>query len=336
MEHEVFVPVPAESVRRVLADPARVARCVPGLQQDADSAGAGKGGLAGRLKVRIDGHTITYRGTLRVVERDGGYEIDGEGTEARGPGSVNLSLKLGLAGADAGTTLSWTGTARATDGRLAQIPPDAALTAARRLLDRFGDRVRAEAQADGSDAGPADAGSAGAGATDTGATDTGATGTGVTDTGVTDAAGSADSGPGDSGPGTPAPTGESRARDEPRSSDEPAPTDSSGSGDSSDSGDRDSGASVSDTEVPPPSLDPAADAGFSAPGEPPVEAAHARRTMIGRSAEEVDHAPPRGRYAPVPAPSSSTAGATLRWAAPAAALALASAVVVGRALRRRR
>jgi carbon monoxide dehydrogenase subunit G len=68
----------------------------------------------------------------------------------------------------------------------------------------------------------------------------------------------------------------------------------------------------------------------------PAEAAHARRTMIGRSAEEVDHAPPRGRYAPVPAPDASSAAATLRWAAPAAAALLASAVVVGRVLRRRR
>ncbi|MFD0720148.1 hypothetical protein ACFQ0Y_13610 [Streptomyces globosus] len=58
--------------------------------------------------------------------------------------------------------------------------------------------------------------------------------------------------------------------------------------------------------------------------------------MIGRSAEEVDHAPPRGRYAPVPAPASAAAGAGLRWIAPAAAFALASAVVIGRALRRRR
>jgi hypothetical protein len=58
--------------------------------------------------------------------------------------------------------------------------------------------------------------------------------------------------------------------------------------------------------------------------------------MIGRSAEEVDHAPPRGRYAPVPAPQSVTGGSPLRWAAPAAALALASAIVVSRALRKRR
>ncbi|CAM5646130.1 hypothetical protein SVIOM342S_05854 [Streptomyces violaceorubidus] len=69
---------------------------------------------------------------------------------------------------------------------------------------------------------------------------------------------------------------------------------------------------------------------------PPAEAAHARRTMIGRSAEEVDHAPPRGRYAPVPAPQASAVGAPLRWAAPAAALAVAGAIVLGRALRRRR
>jgi hypothetical protein len=68
---------------------------------------------------------------------------------------------------------------------------------------------------------------------------------------------------------------------------------------------------------------------------PPAEAAHARRTMIGRSAEEVDHAPPRGRYAPVPAPDSGSAAATLRWAAPVAAALVASAVVVGRVLRRR-
>ncbi|OSC64117.1 carbon monoxide dehydrogenase, partial [Streptomyces sp. 4F] len=67
-----------------------------------------------------------------------------------------------------------------------------------------------------------------------------------------------------------------------------------------------------------------------------AEAAHARRTMIGRSAEEVDHAPPRGRYAPVPAPQAGATGVSMRWAAPAAALVVASAIVVGRALRRRR
>ncbi|MEU6159825.1 SRPBCC domain-containing protein [Streptomyces sp. NPDC047130] len=103
--------------------------------------------------------------------------------------------------------------------------------------------------------------------------------------------------------------------------------------------------SVFDAPVPPPSLDPAAEFDevdgedpLEFPGEdaPVADAAQARRTMIGRSAEEVDHAPPRGRYAPVPVPPSGMADRTLRWAGPAAAaLAVAAgAIAVTRALRR--
>ncbi len=67
-----------------------------------------------------------------------------------------------------------------------------------------------------------------------------------------------------------------------------------------------------------------------------AEAAHARRTMIGRSAEEVDHAPPRGRYAPVPAPETADARAHAPLGGPRLAVALASAIAVTRALRKRR
>ncbi|WP_028810491.1 SRPBCC family protein [Streptomyces flavidovirens] len=283
MEHEVFVPVPAETLRQALGDPARVARCVPGLQQDADEA---SGPLAGRLKVRIDGHTITYRGTLRVTgQPDGTFAVEGEGTEARGTGSVKLALTARLTEAGGGTTVTYAGTASG-EGRITELDPPATLSASQRLLDRFTARL-ADARADG--------------------------GRGASEGEAADAADAAEG------------TAESRA-------------------------------SVFETEVPPPSLDPLADVpvvpdvpdvpeaadlsedmpGVPSPSEPPAEAAHARRTMIGRSAEEVDHAPPRGRYAPVPAPQSTSTTDTLRWIAPAAALALASAVVMGRVLRRRR
>ncbi|NEA43918.1 hypothetical protein [Streptomyces sp. SID11385] len=97
----------------------------------------------------------------------------------------------------------------------------------------------------------------------------------------------------------------------------------------------DTPASVFDSEVPPSSL--GREEGPLGPeeAEPPAEAAHARRTMIGRSAEEVDHAPPRGRYAPEAVGGAGSTANTLRWAAPVAALVVASAVVAGRALRRR-
>ncbi|WP_037766315.1 SRPBCC domain-containing protein [Streptomyces sp. FXJ7.023] len=209
MEHEVFVPVPAERLRDVLADPARVARAVPGLQQD-----AGAEPVAGRLKVRIGSHSITYRGTLRLSGgEDGTYAVRGDATESRGTGTVALALTLRVADADGGSTVVLGGTATA-DGRVTELPPESVTSATARLLTRFAENL-----------------------------------------------------------------GE--------------------------------------------------------PVRPPAEAAHARRTMIGRSAEEVDHAPPRGRYAPVPAPQPRVAGAPLRWAAPAAALVVASAIVVGRALRRR-
>ncbi|MFF8381010.1 SRPBCC family protein [Streptomyces sp. NPDC015661] len=267
MEHEVFVPVPAEALRATLTDPARVVRCVPGLQRDAD---AEAGPLTGRLKVRVGGNTITYRGTLRVVERDGAITYEGEGTEARGKGSAELSLTVVLTPVAEGTSLNFTGALTAV-GRLADATDEARASAGVRLLDKFVEALAVLAE---EPAAPEEA---------------------TDDDGVDD--------------GVEEPSARS---------------------------------AVFDAPLPASSLDPLLDEDFTdtpiefpAP-QPAAEAAHARRTMIGRSAEEVDHAPPRGRYAPVPAPEATSAGATLRWIAPAAALALASAVVVGRALRRRR
>ncbi|MGW6710369.1 SRPBCC domain-containing protein [Streptomyces sp. NPDC054956] len=308
MEHQVFVPVPAVDVRAVLRDPARVARCVPGLQQDADTEA---GPVSGRLKVRVGGHTVTYRGALSVTEHGPDhFAVAGEGTEVRGSGTVKLSLVLRLTEADGGTRLEFTAEG-AADGRAASFAPEAAATAAHRLLDRAAGHLAAlAAPAEGPDAFTADEG---ADVTASAAADAQA------DTAETDTAEDVDAGLDadlDTGP---------------------TPDDGLDITEVT--------ASVFDTEVPPPSLDPFLDGTFDgAPGlgdlagppRPPAEAAHARRTMIGRSAEEVDHAPPRGRYAPVPAPTSATAGANLRWLAPAAAVAVASAVLLGRALRRRR
>ncbi|MEU8680450.1 SRPBCC domain-containing protein [Streptomyces sp. NPDC048611] len=313
MEHEVYVPFPVGTVRQALIEPERVARCVPGVQLDADAA---PDCPKGRLRLRIGSSTITYRGTLTVGADDGPGDdasgdgvsgddgaaapvtVEAKGTEARGDGTVALTLVVRLVPATdpgPGTTLRCSGTVH-RDGRLAEATDRSAASVGRRLLDRFAENLAADLRRRpvAGSAGPADGGAA-------------------------EDAGAADD------------------------TEEVART------------------GVFDTEVPPPSLDPGSDededaaadldAGEGAdafpahPGhdygdEPdrlaPAEAAHARRTMIGRSAEEVDHAPPRGRYAPVPAPESGGPSATLRWAAPAAALVLASAVVVGRVLRRRR
>ncbi|MGW3734830.1 SRPBCC domain-containing protein [Streptomyces sp. NPDC005148] len=310
MEHEVFVPVPVLSLRRTLGDPARVARCVPGLQQDAD---ASAGPLSGRLKVRIGSHTITYRGTLisAALPDGAGISVEGEGVEARGGGSAKLALTIRLTETDGGTTIGFTGTAGG-EGRIVELEREATLAAAHRLLDRFTQQLVTETLASH---GPAADGSAGDSGGPAGAV-VGLPVDEAVDRAIEEAAETADE----------TTVGESPEESSPEG----------GPAQDEDAGSPPGTGSVFDAPVPPPSLDPVADVEFTVPDEPPAEAAHARRTMIGRSAEEVDHAPPRGRYAPVPSPDPTTAGATLRWVAPAAALALASAVVVGRALRRRR
>ncbi|MFI2431243.1 SRPBCC family protein [Streptomyces sp. NPDC018693] len=297
MEQQVFVPVPADRLRAALADPAQVARAVPGLQRDPGAEQP----IAGRLRLRIGGHTITYRGELRLTARDDGtHTIEGGATEARGTGSVRLTLTLRVTDADGGASLRIEGTAT-VDGRITELPTDTVESAVTRLLNRFAEKLgAAEAEREpeaGSEpeAGHAEARKSGDGAAQAGKPE-------AKDAGARDAE-AADAAAEDS---------------------------------EADGGAEDEDVSVFETEVPPSSLDPLADDGLTEFAEPPAEAAHARRTMIGRSAEEVDHAPPRGRYAPVPAPQTVAPNSTLRWAAPAAALFVASAIVVGRALRRRR
>ncbi|WP_030982003.1 SRPBCC family protein [Streptomyces sp. NRRL WC-3744] len=285
MEHQVFVPAPAERIGAALADQTRVARAIPGLQQD-----AGAEPITGRLKLRLGGHSVTYRGTARVTAReDGTYAVVADATEARGTGAVKLALTLRLADAEGGCTVTAEGTADAT-GRITELPAETVTAAATRLLNRFleslaaGADARSDADADEQPKPPA-----------------GATHTSVFETEV------------------PPPSLDPDA-------DEDLDTDLGADPDAGT--DADPGIVTASTDRP--------SGDFADTGEPPAEAAHARRTMIGRSAEEVDHAPPRGRYAPVPAPQTVTATSALRWAAPAAALAVASAIVVSRALRKRR
>ncbi|MFE7125097.1 SRPBCC family protein [Streptomyces sp. NPDC057617] len=357
MEHEVFVPVAAEALRQTLRDPAGVARCVPGFQQDAD---ASAGPLSGRLRVRIGGHTITYRGTLTLAERDGVFTAEGEGAEVRGSGAAKLTLVLRLAEAPDGTTLTFTG-GSSVDGRLADLPVEAVTAAAHRLLDRLAAGL-------GEMAAKLDQGAEGAGQAEAeraGASDSGKAGEAAGAVEASSASAASDHPEAlDAVPESAAEEteGEETAAGDAEDTDEPAGPAGERDGDldaddidadrlDADDFDEDDlddaeldddeelDVSVFEVDLPSSSLDGETISGegdFIIPGEPPAEAAHARRTMIGRSAEEVDHAPPRGRYAPVPAPDPGSAGATLRWVAPAAALALASAVVVGRALRRRK
>ncbi|WP_445402840.1 SRPBCC family protein [Streptomyces sp. LE64] len=304
MEHEVVIAAPVEVLRAALADPATVARSVPGFQQDAGDAPG-----AGRLRLRAGGTTITYRGTLRISPGAEGVTLEAIGTEVRGGATVHATVTLALAPVPepaAGTRLAFTVTASG-DGRAGDLAVEALHAAGARLLDRFAEALAAGLARPAPSA-PADE--------DDGAED------GAHDDGAEDEAGEA---PAEGGA---APAPDPAARDE-------EPTERPPDRPGAEQDPRERGVAEALDEALAERMAAEVEAGIARGDAPPAEAAHARRTMIGRSAEEVDHAPPRGRYAPVPAPETVAPGATLRWAAPAAAVVVATAIVVGRALRRR-
>ncbi|WP_051970089.1 CoxG family protein [Kitasatospora azatica] len=332
MEHEVVIPLPVELVQRALDDPALLARCVPGLSAEASDAPARAAAakdapteVNGRLKLRVGSSTITYRGVISLIRSGGSGRLTAfvEGQEARGDGEVVATVRLSLDPDGAGNTvLRWQGDLT-PGGRLAEFDAATLAVAGRRLLDRFTAALAEELSAP--PAGPAL-------------------------TVVPDLE-----------PEEPEPTGQPEPTDESAAAEpEPLPDDLFAE-DLSDL----IAFSGPDEEITPAHEEGEridVPYGFPRAVEEPltaddVLAGPVRRSIVGRSAEEVDHAPPRGRYAPALPARSARARAASRWygdqhaGAPVAArisgristpwvigggvALLGGAVIVARALRRR-
>ncbi|MEU4113559.1 hypothetical protein AB0F71_03575 [Kitasatospora sp. NPDC028055] len=361
MEHEVVVPMSAELVRQALQDPALLARSVPGLSTEPAAVGAGPAEeIGGRLKLRIGGSTITYKGVLSLIEGRGGVlTVLAEGEEARGSGEATATVRVSVAeGAEDGTaTLRFTGDLSAT-GRLTEFDAETLDAVGRRLLERFavsltspdapaeGDEEFSGEAADEAGSEPADETDAG---TDTG-TDTGTDAEVVfiedrqdqpgddLDDDLSDLIAFSDADAERFG----LPTG-SAADDDNDGDDD---IDEHGDGNADEAGTRGPQDGVAE-ELPVGPL-------FAYEDEPELSGP-VRRSIVGRSAEEVDHAPPRGRYAPALPTRSARARAASRWGGEAGGIVvpgtggrsavpwviggsvalLGGAVVLARVLRRR-
>ncbi|MEV7776652.1 hypothetical protein [Kitasatospora sp. NPDC088351] len=368
MEHEVVVPMPAGLVRQALQDPALLARSVPGLSTEPAAVGSGPAEeIGGRLRLRIGASTITYKGVLSLIEgREGVLTAFAEGQEARGSGEATATVRISVAdGAGAGTAVvRFTGDLSAT-GRLTEFDEETLAATGRRLLDRFAAALVSpdgetdadtdtEAEADADTDADADSG------TGTDAAPNAADGE-STDESTGDGTEEADE------------AEETTAtvhfledrQDEPGDdleddlSDLIAFSDADAERFGLPTGDRDGQDEQADTGQPAAEsedlpTDLPADLPF-AYEEEPVLSGPVRRSIVGRSAEEVDHAPPRGRYAPALPARSARARAASRWGGEAGGIVvpgpggrsavpwmigggvalLGGAVVLVRALRRR-
>ncbi|MEU9073659.1 SRPBCC family protein [Kitasatospora sp. NPDC048538] len=353
MEHEVVVPMPAELVRQALQDPALLARSVPGLSTEPAAVGSGPAEeIGGRLKLRIGGSTITYKGVLSLIEgREGVLTVFAEGQEARGSGEATATVRVSVAdGPEDGTAVvRFTGDLSAT-GRLTEFDSEALDAAGRRLLERFATALVSpdaapETETDGDEPDTEDA--AGAGTGPAGPAD------------ADDADDDGDDRPADDEGADDEGTGASVVFIE-EHQDQP--------GDDLDDDLSDliafSDADAERFGLPTGGADEDAHEDGVAeelPAEPLFEyddepaGGPVRRSIVGRSAEEVDHAPPRGRYAPALPARSARARAASRWGGEAGGIVvpgtggrsavpwviggsvalLGGAVVLVRALRRR-
>ncbi|KJY37974.1 hypothetical protein VR45_07260 [Streptomyces sp. NRRL S-495] len=383
--------MPAGQVRQALQDPALLARSVPGLSTEPAAVGSGPAEeIGGRLKLRIGTSTITYKGVLSLIEgREGVLTAFAEGQEARGSGEATATVRISVTeGAEEGTAVvRFTGDLSAT-GRLTEFDGETLDAAGRRLLDRFATALTspegtaatgADSEAEGEPEAEvevvtgtdADAAEVTEDAEETQhAEDSGDTG----DTGDT----------GDSEDSEDSATvvfleNRHEALDEDRE-DEPGDDLDDDLSDLIAFSDADAerfGLPLGDPDEADDVDEPAAgEAGADAPAagierevsaelpaEPPfgyepepVLGGPVRRSIVGRSAEEVDHAPPRGPYAPALPARSARARAASRWGGDAGGIVvpgvggrstvpwmigggvalLGGTVVLVRALRRRR
>ncbi|MCD0485371.1 hypothetical protein LO771_24025 [Streptacidiphilus sp. ASG 303] len=316
MEHQVPVPLPARLVRQALREPGLLARCVPGLTVDGPEPGVpqpdgpGSGGpgradgtVSGRLRLRVGGASITYRGEFAVAPDggggdggggdggggdggggDGAVSVTAEAREVRGAGQVSLALRVAVEEGPAGSgtaVLVVTGKV-AVQGRLAEADPAAAAAAGQRLLERTAAALAAEHAAGDPAAGdPSGDGSAGAAAPEDRAGDAGD---------VDDPAADGPEEPAEAAGTVDARLEELEELGELEGLEDP---DAPGAAPLPDHG----ALPLPGDPLPGDPLPGGRAAARGADGADPLDGP-VRRSIVGRSAEEVDHAPPRGRYAP--------------------------------------
>lgn len=144
VEESFEVRAPAELVWEWLADPRRVAPCLPGARLDAVDA---DGRCTGGMEVKVGPATIRYEGTAHVVERDAParrLRATAALRDAAG-GTVQLEVQCTVADLQGHAALRVT-LEGVGGGRLAEFGRATAELVARQLLLRTADNLRAEVE----------------------------------------------------------------------------------------------------------------------------------------------------------------------------------------------
>jgi uncharacterized protein len=135
IQNQIEVDAPPDRLFELLADPERVAPCMPG----ASLKGREDDAYEGTVRLKVGPITASYRGTLRFVELDHESRravMKASGQETNGQGNAEATITASVSGSDSRSVLSME-TDLEVRGKAAQFGRGVLGNVSQRLLDQF-------------------------------------------------------------------------------------------------------------------------------------------------------------------------------------------------------
>ncbi len=136
IQNEIEVAAPPDELFDILADPERVAPCMPGASLEGKE---GDDAYEGTVRLKVGPITASYQGTLRFVELDRENRravMRASGQETNGQGNAEATITASVSGSDSRSVLSME-TDLEVRGKAAQFGRGALGNVSQRILDQF-------------------------------------------------------------------------------------------------------------------------------------------------------------------------------------------------------
>jgi carbon monoxide dehydrogenase subunit G len=137
------VAAPPDDVYKLMLDVEKVAPCIPGARVTGRRE---DGAYDAEVKVKLGPVSMTYRGTVAVQEHDDAERsarLRAKANEARGQGTAQATMLMGVAAADDGTSSVSVSTDLLVSGRVAQMGQGIMQDVATRMIGEMAKNMEA-------------------------------------------------------------------------------------------------------------------------------------------------------------------------------------------------
>jgi uncharacterized protein len=148
IQNQIEVAAPPDELFEILADPERVAPCMPGASLEGQE---GEDAYEGTVRLKVGPITASYRGTLRFLELDRENRravMRASGQETNGQGNAEATITASVSGSDSQSTLSME-TDLEVRGKVAQFGRGAIGNVSQRILDQFARNLESQVLSSG-------------------------------------------------------------------------------------------------------------------------------------------------------------------------------------------